>query len=64
MRTKLSLPARNAVAVSFAALLTGAALLGALAPDAGAQPEPVAVLPEGVSVEGPLINTISLPTLL
>ncbi|GAA5010481.1 hypothetical protein [Streptomyces hyderabadensis] len=39
--------ARSAVAVSVAALITAAALFGALAPKAGA-------------VEGPLINNISI----
>ncbi|WP_254711719.1 hypothetical protein [Streptomyces sp. TRM64462] len=41
-----------------AALLVGLALAVALVA------QPVPVLPEGVSVEGPLINNVSLPKLL
>ncbi|MFF8095990.1 hypothetical protein [Streptomyces sp. NPDC016675] len=57
---------RSAVAVSVAALITAAALFGALAPEATALPLPLPVtgveplLTEGVTVEGPLINNISL----
>ncbi|MFF7609101.1 hypothetical protein [Streptomyces parvulus] len=58
--------ARSAVAVSVAALITGAALFGALAPKAAALPLPLPVagveplVTEGVTIEGPLINNIGL----
>ncbi|MFC8867758.1 hypothetical protein ACFUAC_08900 [Streptomyces sp. NPDC057148] len=69
MRSKLPDPdraARSAVAVSVAALITAAALFGALAPKAAALPQPLpattveSLVTEGVTVEGPLINNISL----
>jgi hypothetical protein len=76
MRSKIPVPARTtAVAVSVTALLSAAALIGALAPEASAAPTAAALpLPipaagveplvtEGVTVEGPLINTIALPSL-
>ncbi|MER6343652.1 hypothetical protein ACWC10_17990 [Streptomyces sp. NPDC001595] len=63
----------TAVAVSLAALISAAALVGALAPRAAASPAalplplPAAgsepLVTEGVTIEGPLINTIALPTL-
>ncbi|PPS68182.1 MULTISPECIES: hypothetical protein [Streptomyces] len=55
-----------------AAALCAVALVGVLAPSAAAAPAAPLPLPvaaveplvtEGVSVEGPLVNTISLPTL-
>jgi hypothetical protein len=63
----------TAIAVSVAALISAAALVGALAPQASATPS-AAPLPlpaigseplvtEGVTIEGPLINTLALPTL-
>ncbi|CAL9536155.1 hypothetical protein SUDANB105_04125 [Streptomyces sp. enrichment culture] len=66
----------TAIAVSLAALISAAALVvGALAPQASAAPS-AAPLPlplpaiaseplitEGVTIEGPLINTLALPTL-
>ncbi|MFD9026626.1 hypothetical protein [Streptomyces parvulus] len=68
MRPKTADPvrsaARSAVAVSVAALITGAALLGALAPKAAALPLPLPVagvkplVTEGVTIAGPLINDI------
>ncbi|MGW0330428.1 hypothetical protein ACWD0J_00905 [Streptomyces sp. NPDC003011] len=74
MRSKLPLPARTAaVAVSVTALLSAAALLGALAPEAAAAgpalplPLPAAgpesLVTEGLSIEGPLLNNVTLPTL-
>ncbi|MFV0135188.1 hypothetical protein ACLGIH_18545 [Streptomyces sp. HMX87] len=62
-----SSPARSAIAVSVSALITGAALLGALAPEAAALPLPLPatgverVVTEGVTVEGPLVNNLTLP---
>ncbi|WP_217143098.1 hypothetical protein [Streptomyces sp. AC627_RSS907] len=58
--------ARSAVAVSVAALITAAALFGALAPEATAQPLPLprtgleTLVTEGITVEGPLINNLAL----
>ncbi|WP_217246205.1 hypothetical protein [Streptomyces sp. AC602_WCS936] len=69
MRSKLPDPdraVRSAVAVSVAALITAAALFGALAPKAAALPLPLpattveSLVTEGVTVEGPLINNIAL----
>lgn len=70
MHSKLPTPdrsaARSAVAVSVAALITAAALFGALAPKAAALPLPLpatgveSLVTEGVTVEGPLINNIGL----
>ncbi|MFI8948145.1 hypothetical protein ACIGO6_16745 [Streptomyces sp. NPDC053750] len=70
MRSKLPTSdrstARSAVAVSVAALITAAALFGALAPKAAALPLPLpatgveSLVTEGVTVEGPLINNIGL----
>ncbi|MEU6288680.1 hypothetical protein ACWEDZ_10065 [Streptomyces sp. NPDC005047] len=70
MRPKTAEPlrstARSAVAVSVAALITAAALFGALAPKAAALPLPLPVtgveplVTEGVTIEGPLINNIGL----
>ncbi|MFB6553193.1 hypothetical protein [Streptomyces sp. NPDC056405] len=69
MRSKLTDPdgtARAAVAVSVAALITAAALFGALAPEAAALPLPLpstgveSLVTEGVTVEGPLINNITV----
>ncbi|CAL9535768.1 hypothetical protein [Streptomyces sp. NPDC090994] len=61
---------RSAVAVSLSALVTAAALIAALVPEAAALPLPLAgsggrTLANGelISVEGPLVNTITLPTL-
>ncbi|MFD5710000.1 hypothetical protein ACFWHW_06340 [Streptomyces pharetrae] len=60
----------TAVAFFAAALVSAAALIGALAPRASAAaplPLPVAgaepLVTEGVTIEGPLINTIALPML-
>ncbi|GGS28740.1 hypothetical protein AB0E75_20895 [Streptomyces griseoviridis] len=62
--------ARTAVAVSVAALVTAAALFGVLVPEAAALPLPLpgtsAAAPangELISVEGPLLNNLALPTL-
>ncbi|MFD7459029.1 MULTISPECIES: hypothetical protein [unclassified Streptomyces] len=78
MRSSLpdhSCPTRSsAIAVSLAALISAAALVvGAAAPQASAAPSaaplPLPVLgsepliTEGVTIEGPLINTLALPTL-
>ncbi|MDG9726066.1 hypothetical protein [Streptomyces sp. DH41] len=58
--------ARNAVAVSVAALITAAALFGALAPKAAALPLPLpatgieSLVTEGITIEGPLINNLTL----
>ncbi|WP_344601739.1 hypothetical protein [Streptomyces glaucus] len=71
MRPELPVRARRAAS---AALVLTAALVGALAPGAAAAAEAPAVLPlplpgaeslvtEGLTIEGPLINNISLPTL-
>jgi hypothetical protein len=70
MRSQLPDPARSAarsaVAVSLAALITAAALFGALAPEAAALPLPLPVtgveplVTEGITIEGPLINNIAL----
>lgn len=71
MRPKPS--ARSAVTASVGALLSAIALVGALAPEAAANPSalplplPVAgaepLVTEGVTIEGPLVNNITLPTL-
>ncbi|MEU9186913.1 hypothetical protein AB0D14_20665 [Streptomyces sp. NPDC048484] len=62
-------PLRSVVTV---ALFASAALLGVLAPQAAARPAlplplPVAavepLVTEGVTVEGPLVNNLTLPTL-
>ncbi|MBD0424910.1 hypothetical protein AB0L35_25785 [Streptomyces sp. NPDC052309] len=66
MRSQRPDTARAAVAVSVAALITGAALFGALAPEATALPLPLpstgveSLVTEGVVVEGPLINNLGL----
>ncbi|GAB2870942.1 hypothetical protein GCM10027074_43220 [Streptomyces deserti] len=70
MRSKLR---SHAIAVSAAALVTATALVAALAPEASAAPSappvplPVAgaesLVTEGVTIEGPLINNLGLPTL-
>ncbi len=52
--------ARSAVAVSVAALITAAALFGALAPKAEAAEPPLPLTLPSVGIEGPLINNISL----
>ncbi|GAA3992871.1 hypothetical protein GCM10022384_45680 [Streptomyces marokkonensis] len=58
--------ARNAVAVSVAALITAAALFGALTPKAAALPLPLpatgveSLVTEGIALEGPLINNLTL----
>ncbi|WP_405697208.1 hypothetical protein OHA99_20965 [Streptomyces coelicoflavus] len=49
--------ARSAVAVSVAALITAAALFGALAPKASALET---AAPEAAALEGPLINDVSI----
>ncbi|MFC8197444.1 hypothetical protein ACFWBR_15125 [Streptomyces sp. NPDC060006] len=52
-----------------AALFASAALIGVLAPQASALPLPLPaaalepLVTEGVTVEGPLVNNITLPTL-
>ncbi|WP_369271811.1 hypothetical protein AB5J55_18855 [Streptomyces sp. R11] len=66
-------PARSAVAASAGVLLSAAALVAALAPEAAANPSalplplPVAaaepLVTEGLTIEGPLVNNITLPTL-
>ncbi|MER7716858.1 hypothetical protein ABTX99_07875 [Streptomyces flaveolus] len=67
MYSKLPDSARYAVAVSVAALITAAALFGSLAPEATALPLPLPVagveplVTEGITVEGPLVNNLSLP---
>ncbi|PZT69226.1 hypothetical protein DN402_19465 [Streptomyces sp. SW4] len=59
--------ARSALALSVAAVITGAALFGALVPEASAAPLPLPsagverLVTEGVSVEGPLVNNLTLP---
>jgi hypothetical protein len=61
-------PARLAVTVSATALLF-AAVVGALAPPVAAAPLPLplpaaeSLITEGVTIEGPLINNVSLPML-
>lgn len=65
-------PARSAVAAS-GALLSAVALIAALAPQAAANPSalplplPAAgaepLVSEGLTIEGPLVNNITLPTL-
>jgi hypothetical protein len=70
MSSPLSDPVRSAVAVSVAALVTGAALLfGALTPEAAAAPLPhpaatvESLAGEVITVEGPLVNNVTLPVL-
>ncbi|MEV0640227.1 hypothetical protein AB0I77_35895 [Streptomyces sp. NPDC050619] len=73
MRSKRPAPTRAAaVAVSVAALFSVAALLGALAPEASAAPAlplplpvaaPESLIGEGLTIEGPLVQNVSLPTL-
>ncbi|WP_432193867.1 hypothetical protein [Streptomyces sp. bgisy027] len=64
--------ARSRTALSVAALSAAAALVTALAPVAAAAPSLPLPLPaaggeplitEGLTIEGPLINNVSLPTL-
>ncbi|MFJ9749144.1 hypothetical protein [Streptomyces chartreusis] len=64
--------ARSRTALSFAVLSAAAALVTALAPAAAAAsslplPLPAAgsesLVTEGLTIEGPLINNVSLPTL-
>ncbi|MEV5428400.1 hypothetical protein [Streptomyces sp. NPDC052701] len=70
MRSKFPDQARGAVAVSAAALMTAAALVMALAPETPAAPLPLPLpvagaeplVTEGITVEGPLINNLGLPT--
>ncbi|MET9968614.1 hypothetical protein ABZZ80_22490 [Streptomyces sp. NPDC006356] len=70
MRSKRPARARSA-AVTVA--LSAAALVTALAPEAAANPSalplplpaagPESLITEGLTVEGPLVNNVSLPTL-
>ncbi|MFF3487521.1 hypothetical protein ACFYXC_30205 [Streptomyces sp. NPDC002701] len=66
----------HARAAATVALFASAALIGVLAPQAAAVPSPGPALPlplpvaaaeplvtEGVSIEGPLLNNLTLPTL-
>ncbi|MDN0194155.1 hypothetical protein [Streptomyces sp. S.PNR 29] len=71
MRPELPVRTRSAVvAASVGTLISAAALVAALAPVAAAAPAPLPVpaagpeslVTEGVSVEGPLVNNVSLPT--
>ncbi|MFC8245275.1 hypothetical protein [Streptomyces chartreusis] len=64
--------AHSRTALSFAAVAAAAALVTALAPAAAAAPSLPLPLPaagseslvtEGLTIEGPLINNVSLPTL-
>ncbi|MFG2553252.1 hypothetical protein [Streptomyces sp. NPDC048581] len=71
MRSKR--PARSAVAASVTALISATALVAVLAPEAAANPSalPLPIGPqggeplitEGITIEGPLLNNINLPTL-
>ncbi|MFF5101605.1 hypothetical protein [Streptomyces sp. NPDC000134] len=71
MPSPLSDPVRSAVAVSVAALVTGTALLGALACRAHSvplplpHPHPAAESPAGgpAAVGGPLVNDLTAPAL-
>lgn len=69
MRSKRPFHTRAGVAA--AALVSAAALVTALAPEAAANPSalplpvpaPESLITEGVTIEGPLINNLGLPTL-
>ncbi|WP_217236940.1 hypothetical protein [Streptomyces sp. AC555_RSS877] len=69
MRTKCPVPTRSAVTAGVTTAVAAAAVLGALAPSAAALPLPLPVaaveplVTEGVSVEGPLLNSVNLPSL-
>ncbi|MEV0223707.1 hypothetical protein [Streptomyces sp. NPDC050704] len=72
-RTRTGVRTRFALTASAVTLLAGIALVGGLAPQAAAVqpalplPLPVAavepLVTEGVTVEGPLVNNLTLPTL-
>jgi hypothetical protein len=69
MRSKRRFPTRSTATVT--AAVTAAVLVSVLAPAAAALPlplpaagaEPLAGVGEGVTVEGPLVQNVSLPTL-
>ncbi|MGW1542925.1 hypothetical protein ACWCPM_22240 [Streptomyces sp. NPDC002309] len=69
MRSKLPDRAHSAIAVSAAALMTAAALVVALAPEASAAPLPLPIAQPGeplVNIDGhvfaqPLVNNLTLP---
>jgi hypothetical protein len=73
MRPTLPVRTRSAVvAASVSTLVSAAALVAALAPVAAAAPAPLplplpaagpeSLVTEGISIEGPLVNNVSLPT--
>ncbi|MEY9992269.1 hypothetical protein ABIE67_004301 [Streptomyces sp. V4I8] len=71
MRSKRAARARSAAAVT--AVLSAAALVATLAPEATAAPSALplplpaagseSLITEGLTIEGPLVNNVSLPTL-
>ncbi|MGW6902889.1 hypothetical protein [Streptomyces sp. NPDC054940] len=71
MRSKR--PVRTRTALSVAALCSAAAVVAALSPEASAAPSALplpigpqggeSLITEGLTIEGPLINNVSLPML-